>query len=73
MSVRLKRGSAKVHKAYTNYVVVENTLSPKLWKKHKECPLISFEVPISSGGITLLECRHGGTFPRPFICVTEGS
>jgi hypothetical protein len=62
-----------VHIAYTNYVGVDKSLSYKLWEKHKENPFISFKVKVRLGGITLLECRKGGAFPRPFICVTDGS
>jgi hypothetical protein len=66
-----------MHRVSTRWAETENSLSSKLWEKHKKHPFFSFKEPVSSGGITPLECRQGGggggVFPRPFICVTEGS
>jgi hypothetical protein len=59
-SVKLRRGSARVHRAYASCVEVKNSLSSKFQEKRKKCAHTSFEVFASSEGITLVECR-----PRP--------
>jgi hypothetical protein len=58
--VKLRRGSARVHRAYASCVEVNSSLSSNFQEKRKKCTHTSLKVFASSEGITLIECR-----PRP--------
>jgi hypothetical protein len=63
-SVKLRRGSARVHRAYASCVEVKNSLSSKFQEKRKKCAHTSFEVFASSEGIieTPGGCQSGVTW-----------